>query len=131
MATLTGEQILGVDDIKKEAVKVPEWGGEVFVKMMTGAERDVFEQAMIDSRGSDKKANLQNIRARLAVLTICNEAGERLFTDAQVAALGKKSAAALDRIFEKAQKLNRIGKEDVEELSKNDASGQSAASGSN
>ena len=36
---LTRKQILECADIPTEIVKVPEWGGEVLVKGLTGAER--------------------------------------------------------------------------------------------
>ena len=42
-----------------------------------------------------------------------------MFTEKDVVKLGKKSSAALDRIFSAAQKLNRISDDDVEDLAKN------------
>jgi hypothetical protein len=112
---LTKDQILKADDIKTEKVEVPEWGGDVHIKTMTGTERDAFEQSII----SGQKTNLANIRAKLCARVIRDGNGKRLFTDADVAALGKKSAKALDRIFAKAQTLNGITAEDVEGLAKN------------
>jgi hypothetical protein len=52
-------------------------------------------------------------------LTIVDEEGNRLFSDADVKLLGQKSAAALDKLFEVAQKLSGLKDEDVEELAKN------------
>lgn len=123
---LTKEQILSADDLKREKVSVPEWGGHVWIRVMSGAERDGFEQGIVQGN----RTNLTNIRAKLAALTVCDENGLRLFTDVDVIALGKKSAAALDRIFAAAQRLNGISGKDVEELEKNSGSGLSAASGS-
>ncbi len=37
---LTGEEILGADDLPTEVVPVPEWDGTVIVRTLTGAERD-------------------------------------------------------------------------------------------
>jgi hypothetical protein len=42
MAILNREAILGAVDLKKELVKVPEWGGEVYISMMTGEARDAW-----------------------------------------------------------------------------------------
>lgn len=122
---LTKEQILQTNDLPKELVKVPEWDGEVYVRTMTGAERDNFEQSLVISKG---KMNLANIRARLCALAICDENGNRLFTDSEIEQLGQKSAAALDRIFEVTQKLNGIGAKDIEELEKNSGSILSSSS---
>ncbi len=115
MALLNKEAILGADDLKKEVVSVPEWGGEVIISAMTGAARDEWEQALMDAKGS----NLANLRARLVAATALDEAGNRLFAAVDVEALGKKSGAALERCVRVAQRLNRLTQNDLDELSKN------------
>lgn len=125
MATLTKEQILKAEDLKTEIVEVEEWGGSVNVRTMTGTERDAFEQSIVE--GKDK-TNLANIRARLCAVTIVDENGNRLFNDEDVVELGKKSAAALDRVATVAQKLNGFRNKDIEELGKNLSKGQSGDS---
>ena len=45
--TLTKDQILEANDLQSESVTVPEWGGDVLVRTMTGADRDAFEASMI------------------------------------------------------------------------------------
>lgn len=116
---LTKDAILAADDLRKEIVLVPEWGGDVFVRSMTGTERDDFEQSVYNSNGKSKDTNLSNIRARLCALTMIGEDGERLFELADAIKLGKKSAKALDRVFSVAQNLNGLSGSDVEELAKN------------
>jgi len=116
MALLNKQAILDVQDIDIEKVEVPEWDGYVFVKGMTGMERDTFEASIVQQRGKDARVNMVNIRAKLAAQTICDEEGVRLFTDKDVHALGKKSANALQRVFDVAQKLSGITGDDVEEL---------------
>ncbi len=113
MRILTKEAILAADDLPRELVSVPEWGGDVFVRTMTGTDRDAFEASLIGKEG-----RMENVRARLVSLTLCNEAGERMFDDAEIAALGKKSARALDRVFSVAQRLNGIGTEQVDAAKK-------------
>ncbi len=110
---LTRDQILQCDDLPRERVSVPEWGGEVLVRTMTGADRDAFEASLV-GRDGPKESRLDNVRARLVALALCGEDGERLFDDADVAALGAKSARALDRVFAVAQRLNGIGAEQVD-----------------
>jgi len=118
MPILTRDQILQADDITKQLVSVPEWGkdAEVYVKGMTGAERDKFESSMISMRAKSQEINMTNIRAKLASLTICDAKGKRLFSENDVQALSQKSAAALQRVFEVAQRLSGITDADVEEL---------------
>ena len=86
------------------------------MRTLNGTERDAFEQSMV---GKKNKTNLDNVRARFAVLTICDESGNRLFTANDATELGKKSAAALDRVFAVAQRLNGFSSEDAKELAKN------------
>jgi len=113
---LSKNDILSAPDIQKCEVAVPEWGGTVFVKGMTGAERDKFESSLIEQRGKAQALNMANVRAKLCSLTICDETGKRLFGEADVQALSGKSAVALQRVFEIAQKLSGIGDADVKEL---------------
>jgi hypothetical protein len=113
---LSKEQILTADDNKTTTVDVPEWGGSVIISTMSGFARDQFEGSLVGKNGG---TNISNVRAKLAAATIVDEAGNLLFTDKDVAALGKKSSAALDRVFEASQKLNKISDGDVEELAKN------------
>jgi len=110
---LNREAILKSDDLPRELVQVPEWGGDVYVSTLTGTQRDAFEQSMQGKKG---KLNLDNVRARFAVLTIVDDQGKRLFTDADVKALGEKSAAALDRVFAVAQRLNGFSNSDAQEI---------------
>lgn len=117
--SLSRDDILGADDLPMEEVEVPEWGGSVFVRSMTGAERDQFETDLISNNTDDKSVNLKNMRARLVALCAVDDAGERLFSSQDATELGSKSAAALDRVFSRAQTLNGLGNADVEELAGN------------
>lgn len=116
---LTKEQILNADDLPKELVSVPEWGGDVYVRTLSGSERDAFEAGTIRQGKGSQTVNLLNLRARLVSLSMCDEQGTRLFGDADMVALGTKSAAALDRVFAVAQRLSKLSDADVEELEGN------------
>ena len=122
---LTRDDILRANDSQMEAVDVPEWGGQVLVKGLSGTERDRFEQDSIDQRGKTTKLNFTNIRARLLVLCLVDEQGNRLFQRSDIDLLGQKSAVALNRVFEVARRLSGLNQEDVEELAENFDDGQS------
>ena len=115
---LTRGEIFEAEDIKYKDVPVPEWGGSVRVKGMTGQERDEFEAGMIQSgkNGVQARVDLSNVRATLCSLVICDDTGKRLFSKKDILALSKKSASALQRVFEVAQQLSGITDEDVDEL---------------
>ena len=116
---LTRQEILSIRDIRTEIVFVPEWGGSVKIKAMTGKERDAWETALFQIDGKDVKMNKENLRAKLVALTVVDEAGQRLFTEADVEALGSKSASALDRIYQASQKLSGLAPDDIKEMEKN------------
>lgn len=120
---LTRDQILAASDLPREEVQVPEWGGSVFIKTMTGTQRDTFESEF-------NRLGIINARARLAILTVCDAEGNPLFDAKDLLDLGAKSGAALDRIFTAAMKLNRMGKEDIEALEGNSNASPSADSAS-
>ncbi len=106
------DSILDKNDLPREAVAIPEWGETVHVRTMSARERDAFET-------DHAKVGAANLRARLAVFTVCHEAGELVFDAADADALGAKSCAALDRIAQVALKLNKITSSDVDALEKN------------
>ncbi|MGW6257619.1 hypothetical protein [Streptomyces sp. NPDC055085] len=117
MAILNQAAILGASDVKTQEVPVPEWCGEVLIRALTGEQRDKFEASCVQiGKGGVKKMNLAGMRARLVAMSIVNEAGEPIFVPADVPALSKKSASALDRVFQACQKLSGLSPEDVEEL---------------
>lgn len=108
--TLNKNQILEAADLKSEAVDVPEWGGSVLVRTMTGADRDAFETSMITvAADGTRSPDMTNLRAKLVALTLVDEANNRLFDVADIPRLALKSAAALERVFEAAQRINGLG----------------------
>lgn len=114
---LDKDAILQADDLPTEVVNIPEWGGDVIVRTMPGTERDQFEQEVMEITEGKKKA--KNIRSLLCVRVLVDDEGERIFTDEDAQALGKKSSLVLDRIYDIAQRLNGVTAEDVDEMEKN------------
>jgi hypothetical protein len=127
---LNKKAILAAKDIKSEVVNVPEWGGDVLVYGMSGTERDSFEASVVELKGSSHTMHLQNIRAKLCSICLRDEDGKRMFDSDEVGELGAKSAQALQRIFEVAQRLSGLTPDDVESLAKNLDSGENGAFGS-
>jgi ABC-type ATPase involved in cell division len=110
-----------------EKVKVDLGKGEfVFVRQMTGRERDNFEQSLIKEKKNAKgevvsyDRALGDFRAKLAVVTVCDEEGKALFLPDDYSLLSQNmSAKRLEIIVNAAQKLNAISEEDKEALVKN------------
>jgi hypothetical protein len=130
MALLGKQEIFSAQDIVFEDVSVPEWGGEVRVKGLTGRERDKFEADSLTKakKSGQRDVNLENMRARLIVLCAVNEQFQPIFERSDVMRLGEKSAVALERVFSVAQRLSGMTDEDMEELAGNSESDQSDGS---
>ncbi len=123
MSYLKKDDILGVDDLYFEDVEVPEWGGKVRIRCMTGSERDAYESSLYEIRGKEVKMNRDNLRSKLLSKVLVDDKNERLFNDAEIKLLGRKNGKVLDRLFDVAQKINGLREEDVKELGKNSESG--------
>lgn len=128
MSILTRSQILEATDNVAVSVEVPEWGGSVMVRALTGKERDIFEQSMIEMQGKQVTMKLANARARLVAMATVDEEGKSLFTLSDVEALGKKNAMVLDRLSSKIQEMSGLSGKDLTELTANFTIGPSAAS---
>lgn len=109
----------------------------VFVRQMTGHERDQFEQSFLrktkDARGNTTyDTTTEDYRGKLAVLTICDENGELLLKTADYSTLGKMmSALTLEKIVKVAQEINGITVKEEEEIAKNLNAVQDGSSNSN
>jgi len=121
---LTREQILEADDLQIKAVDVPEWGGVTYVRTINAEDYAKYVRSNVDANG---KATMDNYIARYCAFTICDSKGNRLFTDNDAIALGKKYSSVMARLYNEAQTLNG---EDIEELEKNSETAQSEDSAS-
>lgn len=118
MAVLTKQMLLGATKPPQEQVNVPELGNGsyVLVRGMTGAERDAFEVSLIEGKGRKRDVNLKNLRAKLIAYCCVDDAGNRIFTEADVDSLGHVRADVMNRIYTVAQRLSGISDEDAEDL---------------
>jgi len=106
-------------DLKGEFVPVPEWGGQVYLRVMPGSEADAWKQKAVDARRSGR-IDIKGLEADLVARVMVNpETGERLYpTDKDVATFNAtKSGRVINRLFLKAQEMNGMGA-DVEAVHK-------------
>lgn len=130
MKLLTKDQILNVTDISFEVVDVPQWGGSVRLKGLTAAEYDQYQQGLFEGDGDKRKINMTNARARMLALAIVDDSGAAIFTEEDVAALGKKASSPIEMLYRKALKLNGddADSESIEKNSKATTSNDSTLS---
>lgn len=122
MAYLSKKDILGSKDYKTEVVSVPEWGGDVLIRELSGYDRDKYqlELVSIDAKGvpTPKFENIARAKLFLVALSIVDEQGNKLFTEEDIEALGAKSGDALDRVYVAASDLSKLNFSDKEQLKK-------------
>lgn len=119
MAILTKEQIMAAVDLEVEEVEVPQWGGSVLVKPLTARQRGLLTSQIVDQRKDGRRLKLEEIQIRTCALALVDPEGRRLFDDASMRDLARKSSAALQIVFEAAQRLSGLSDEEVEELQGN------------
>jgi len=110
----------------------------VFVREMSGRQRDAFEQSMMvevdDGKGGSKfKQSLSDFRAKLVVNTACDSKGKPLFELSDMETLSvNMGASRLDKIADAAKELNRISDADQKAMVKNSEGGppEDSSSGS-
>ena len=131
---LTREQILerGAQlQMERELVVIPELGGDVYVRGMSGAERDQFEEGLRVRTGRRAgQTDLRNFRARFAVRVIVDEQGQRLLEDGDIGVLGRLPASTLDRIIATCTRLSGQTEEELRDLGNASASAASDGSAS-
>jgi len=113
--------------------------GHVFVREMTAKEKNTWEMSLtkilpkIGRQQQETVMNLEDYRVKLAICTLCDEQGVRSFDMRPniIATLSEKlSASNMERIADAASILNKITKEDQEELTKNSEAGLNGSSSS-
>lgn len=125
---LSKDQIVAAEDREVRSVPVPEWGGEVLLKTMTGTDRNAYENSLIRMQGDVAVPNMANASAKLLARCLVDEDGERLFSEAEIHELGQKSASVLSRLSEVAQEMNGLTEQAVEEAEGNSEAALSGSS---
>lgn len=125
------DTILAADDIPQQDEHVPEWGVTVRIKGLTGTERDAYEAKAVALRnqGQDVELKLADFRARMLVKCLYDpKSDNRLFSDKEIPALGRKSGAVLQRLHVIALRLSGMGKDAKEAAAGNSPAAQSGGS---
>ena len=126
---LDRSKLLAKENLEIEKVELGE-GDIVYVRQMTGRERDQFEASLLKKKTNAKgestyEQNTEDFRAKLAVLTLCDEKGNSLLQPGDYSVLSQNmSAKRLEKIIIAAQKLNAITEVDKENLTKNSEADQ-------
>ena len=119
--------ILSSDDLPREPVDVP-WdlgGAKLFIRGLSSTEKDRWVSRTMPD-GEFRWST--NLTAELVCMTLVDEDGERVFTDEDAGALGRKGATTLAALFAVAMRLSGMSEETEGELEQALPIGQSELS---
>lgn len=93
---------------------VPDWDATIYIRELTLAERDEFEKGQI-VYNDDGSMSMETVglKARLIVLCVTDENGERLFSNEDEGEVNSLGAAATELVFAACQRVNKMRKQDV------------------
>ena len=113
---LSRDTILAAVDLPKHEIEIPEWGGTLLVRGLTGKEA----VALFREQKAAKDELDEKVMARWVAVAAIDEQGLPLFnSDGDVTALVGKSFAVLMAIFEKLLEINGLTEAAQAELEKN------------
>jgi hypothetical protein len=112
MDYLSREDILAANDLAVEVVEVPEWGGSVRVQALDALSGSRLARALA---GADDEL----LRMRIVAATVIDDAGELLFSQADVEKLARKSWSAILRVSDAGLRLARQSDAAVETARQN------------
>ena len=116
MAFLKKDQIINAQDLQSIKISVSEWGGDVL--LVEPSADEIIDLAGIAQDSNDIKQSVE-FQYRLLALTICDENKNRLFSEANIRELGKKSKKIIDRLLKASMELCKLTEESQEDVTKN------------
>lgn len=106
------ETILSKIDSDIIPFQVDEWGCQVFLRTWTGTERVEFAKWHTDNKNSHE------LHAKVCVLSLCDDAGNRLFSDADMPVLMSKSGRVITEIGVASLEHNGISEDAITQAKK-------------
>ena len=110
MSILSAAQIAAVQDLKRETLPVPEWGGELLLQELAGRQREQLLSWLRALPDDDPSALTHGYRERVLAMSLINEDGSLLFPDLEegIEILGSKSNPSLIRAADAALVLSSL-----------------------
>ncbi len=111
---LSKEDILACKDVDtKEVDMKPFWPGSVKIKAMSIGDQIEFEKI------NKKRADQSDAVVTLLMFCCIDDKGERLFSEADLKELNKKSYRAIERLFKECLNFNSLSEKALDEQAKN------------
>lgn len=119
---ISREAILKAQDLKREKIEVKEWGGDIWIRELTGREYIKFSELFDASAVQKGKGKINGAASALPLLdvarvvcwSVCDAKGRRLLQDTDAKALTEKNFTVVNGIFMRVLKLSGLTAEAVE-----------------
>ena len=119
MNLTTKEQFFKRAQRRYTTVNIAETGDNFRVQSLTEKEKSDYEATMMSKAGAISRDRLQDAYRRLFVLVVVDEAGNRMFSDDDLAALENVDSLVVARVFQVAHAFCGFEKNDIEDIIKN------------
>lgn len=118
---LTREQILAADVRRTKTLPVPEWGGDVFIREMSLADKAGAYAVLAEAKGEVKTSadRLLDWNAQMIIRGIVDGDGKPLFVQTDADAIGKWPDGLVGRLVSEIEKFNAVTPDDMKALEKN------------
>lgn len=124
---LSREEFFAMPPPPMEEVVVPELNGKkICITGLSANAKGIYQSSLIEMQGTTRKIKLEHSTARLLSLTIVNKSDrKRLFTDADILALGALRSDVMERLAKIANRLSGMDDAENEKILKNFEAAQS------
>ena len=106
------EDILSADQSQSLKVNVPEWGRDVYVRVLSLGELQAWELSCLRAKGE----GVDDFRTKYLAMALVDADGKPLFTSDQLKRLSGRVGA---RLFKIAQKHNELDDTEIQDIGKN------------
>lgn len=120
MSSNLREAILAADDLDRQAVEVDGWDFPVYVRVISGRERQLMVEKHEGLEGND--AAMQELLPFVAALCLVDADGKQPFDPSEPAdleLLAGKGAKQLEQVFEAAMTVNGLSADAIEDIAGN------------
>ncbi len=125
---LSRSDILEAEDLQIKEIEIPEWGGTIRVRGLTGTQRDEYLSSLLVNPGVSADLKLANATAKLVYQCVVDKEGKPAFREGDILLLGKKNGHALNQVYELASELSGLETKDIEKITQSLESGQNGDS---
>lgn len=101
---LSRDSVLTASDATFSTVDVPEWGGQVRIRQLTGKQQEITNK--INDAKCAEPISFGGYAAAIVCYGCIDESGKRLFLDTDAKAIGERDASAVNRVALAIMKLS-------------------------